>query len=329
MEADKEMDAGPIYATENFPLNTLPTSELMKSKVYRNQVVPTALKVIQRAVTNFLEGIEPTPLDYSNPAVKGTLKPTMKQSECAINWEKDDAQTVVRKISSRDTNPGLLENVIFGKKMYLYGAHIEKLINIPPNTPSKQLLGQRDGAILVSCNGGKEAVWITHMKPATQHDIKLPSTMLLDRDRLATLPILPTDFTTIPTNKTFNEIYYEQKDDMVYLHITVYNGAMSTTQCIRLLQALEEVSKIDSAKFIVLCGGTTYFSNGIHLNVIEAAENHYDESWANINAINDIVLKIMSITDKITISALQGSAGAGGVMMALAADYVYTNSKQF
>ncbi|CAF3636391.1 unnamed protein product, partial [Rotaria sp. Silwood2] len=89
--------------------------------------------------------------------------------------EEDDARTVIRKISSRDSNPGLLDSVLFGERMYLYGAHIENLITIPPNTPSKQLLGQRDSAILVSCNGGKEAVWITHMKRATNNSFKLPS----------------------------------------------------------------------------------------------------------------------------------------------------------
>ncbi|CAF3354751.1 unnamed protein product [Rotaria sp. Silwood2] len=327
MEAATEMDSGPIFATENFPLDTLLPSELTKSKVYRNQVVPAALKAIQRAVINFIEQIEPIPLDYSDPSIKGTLKPTMKQSQCAINWEEDDARTVIRKISSRDSNPGLLDSVLFGERMYLYGAHIENLITIPPNTPSKQLLGQRDSAILVSCNGGKEAVWITHMKRATNNSFKLPSTMLLESDRLGTLPILATNFTTIPTNTTFNEVYYEQKGNVVYLHFTFYNGAMSTAQCQRLLQALHEITQIDSAKVIILCGGSTYFSNGIHLNVIEAAKNQYNESWANINAMNDIILKIMSITNKLTISALQGSAGAGGVMLTLAADYIYATAK--
>ncbi|CAM4912645.1 unnamed protein product [Rotaria socialis] len=327
VEAAKEMDAGPIYGTQNFPLDTLLPAELTKSKIYRNHAVPAALKAIHQAITNIVEQVQPIPLDYSNPAVKGTLKPTMKHSDCAINWECDDAKTVVRKISARDSNPGLLDDKLFGERMYLYGAHIENLIKTPPGTQGKQLLGQRDGAILVSCNGGKELVWITHMKRATNSTFKLPSTMLLDRDRLATLPYLTIGFTTVPTNATFNEVYYTQKGNIIFLHFSFYNGAMSTTQCQHLLRALDEVSEIGNAKIIVLCGGSTYFSNGVHLNVIEGAEDKYDESWANINAIDDVVFKIMSIRNKLIISALQGSAGAGGIMMALAADYVYANSQ--
>ncbi|CAF4095655.1 unnamed protein product [Adineta steineri] len=328
MEADKEMDAGPIYATQNFSLANLPLSQLTKSKVYRNQVIPAALQSINRAVRNFIEQIEPTPLDYSNPTVRGTLKPTMKQSQCTINWEEDDARTIVRKISSRDSNPGLLDNSLFGCGMYLYGAHIEKLIKVPSNTPSKQLLGQRDGAILISCQGGNgEAVWITHMKRVRPYNIKLPATRVIDPDQLSTLPILSVSFNTVPTDVTFNEIYYEKKNDIIFLHFDFYNGAMSTTQCQRLLQALNEIEQINNFKILVLCGGRSYFSNGIHLNVIEAAEDKYIESYANINALNDVILKIMSMKNKITISALQGNAGAGGVMMSLAADYVYANSE--
>ncbi|CAF1470602.1 unnamed protein product, partial [Didymodactylos carnosus] len=328
MEAGKEMDAGPIYATQNFSLANLPLSQLTKSKVYHNQVVPAALQSIKRAVKNFIEQVKPTPLDYSIPTVRGRFKPTMKQSQCAINWEEDDARTVARKISSRDSNPGLLDTALFENGMYLYGAHIEKLLKISPNTPSKQLLGQRDGAILVSCQDGNgEAVWITHTKRAGKNNFKLPAIKLIDPVQLATLPVLAINFNTIPTNVTFNEIYYEKKNDIVFLHFNFYNGAMSTTQCQHLLQALYEIEQIDNVKILVLCGGRTYFSNGIHLNVIEAAEDQYNESWANINALNDVILKIMSMTNKITISALQGSAGAGGVMMSLAADYVYANSE--
>ena len=53
-------------------------------------------------------------------------------------------------------------------------------------------------------------------------------------------------------------------------------------------------------------------------NTIEAATDPAEEPWRNINAINDLVLAILTTTDKITISAIQGNAGAGGVMLALA-----------
>jgi putative two-component system hydrogenase maturation factor HypX/HoxX len=73
---------------------------------------------------------------------------------------------------------------------------------------------------------------------------------------------------------------------------------------------------------IVLSGGRDFFSNGIHLNLIEAAADPAAESWRNINAMNDLVLAILTAEDRLTIAALYGSAGAGGVMLALAADKV-------
>jgi putative two-component system hydrogenase maturation factor HypX/HoxX len=56
--------------------------------------------------------------------------------------------------------------------------------------------------------------------------------------------------------------------------------------------------------------------------VIENAENPADESWANINAIDDLIEEIICTTDHYIIAAMQGNAGAGGVPFALAADKV-------
>jgi hypothetical protein len=39
-------------------------------------------------------------------------------------------------------------------------------------------------------------------------------------------------------------------------------------------------------------GGDSFFSNGIHLNTIEAAQDPALESWRNINAINDVVRSV-------------------------------------
>jgi len=74
---------------------------------------------------------------------------------------------------------------------------------------------------------------------------------------------------------------------------------------------------------LVLLGGPDFWSNGIHLNVIEAAEHPADESWRNIDAMNDLVREIITIDAQITIAAMQGNAGAGGAFLALAADRVH------
>jgi putative two-component system protein, hydrogenase maturation factor HypX/HoxX len=75
---------------------------------------------------------------------------------------------------------------------------------------------------------------------------------------------------------------------------------------------------------LVLLGGPDFWSNGIHLNVIEHAADPADESWRNINAMNDLVQELIATQDRLVVSAMRGNAGAGGVIMALAADYVWT-----
>jgi len=72
----------------------------------------------------------------------------------------------------------------------------------------------------------------------------------------------------------------------------------------------------------VLMGGIDFFSNGIHLNVIEAADDPAMESWANLQAIDDVVLDVIETDSHLVVSALTGDAAAGGVPFALAADYV-------
>jgi putative two-component system hydrogenase maturation factor HypX/HoxX len=79
-------------------------------------------------------------------------------------------------------------------------------------------------------------------------------------------------------------------------------------------------------RVIVLAGGTDFWSNGIHLNVIESSEQPANESWRNINAIDDLALEILTTQTHLTIAALQGNAGAGGVFLALAADRVVARS---
>ncbi len=96
---------------------------------------------------------------------------------------------------------------------------------------------------------------------------------------------------------------------------------MSTRQCRRLTSALR-YARSRATRVLCLLGGRDFWSNGIHLNVIEAADNPASESWRNINAIDDVVLQILSVR-QLVIAGLRGNAGAGGVMLALAADHVY------
>ncbi len=64
------------------------------------------------------------------------------------------------------------------------------------------------------------------------------------------------------------------------------------------------------------------WSNGIDLTAIEAAADPVVESWRNINAIDDLVHDIITTQSHLTFAAIAGNAGAGGAILALAADVV-------
>nr|MBC8158760.1 enoyl-CoA hydratase/isomerase family protein [Alphaproteobacteria bacterium] len=121
--------------------------------------------------------------------------------------------------------------------------------------------------------------------------------------------------------ETWREIRYAEEGGGGYLHFPFYNGAMSTDQCKRLQTAYLESCTKDT-RVVVLMGGGDFWSNGMHLGAIEAAESPAEESWKNINAIDDLCHAILTTESHLTISALRGNAGAGGVFLALAADRI-------
>lgn len=143
---------------------------------------------------------------------------------------------------------------------------------------------------------------------------KLPVALAFPRE-WAALPALPGD----------DEIRYEQHGAVGVLHFDFYNGAMSTAQCERLLAAYR-AALAQPARVLLLAGGPDFFSNGIHLNVIEAAASAADESWRNINAMDDLCEAILTTTDRPVVAALQGNAGAGGAFLALTADQVWARA---
>lgn len=81
---------------------------------------------------------------------------------------------------------------------------------------------------------------------------------------------------------------------------------------------------------LLIAGGADFFSNGIHLNCIEAAsyredDSAADESMRNIEAMDDLAEAVIRTTDRLTIALLRGNAGAGGAFLALAADEVWAH----
>jgi putative two-component system hydrogenase maturation factor HypX/HoxX len=302
LQAAAEMDAGDIWASANFPMRAA-----SKGSLYRNEVTEAAVVAVLEAVEKFAAGsCVPEPPDDARPKVRGQWRPAMRQEDRAIDWRNDDTTTVLRKIRSADGFPGVLDEVL-GVACYLYDAHLETGLRGAPG----EVIAQSNGTICRATADG--AVWIGHLKrkQGGEPEFKLPAAMVLG-ERLAGVAEAEGDW---------RDIRYEEKNGVGTLHFEFYNGAMSTAQCGRLLQAYREATRCDT-RVIVLAGGADFWSNGLHLNLIEAADSPADESWRNINAMNDLVCAILATDSHLTLSALQGNAGAGGVFLALAADRV-------
>ena len=311
LQAVAEMDAGDIWATATFPMR-----EARKASLYRNEVTEAATRAVLEAVERCAAGgWRPRPLDYADPEVRGRARPLMRQDDRRIDWSRDSTAAVLRKMCAADTTPGVLDG-LFGTACYLYDAHAEdRLRGARPG----EVFARRDGAVLRATVDG--AVWIGHARRTEPEALKLPVALAFPAD-VSPLPEAPLTWDAPDDHATFREIRYEEEGAVGYLHFPFYNGAMSTAQCGRLL-ATYRAALARPTRVLVLMGGPDYWSNGIHLNVIEAAASPADESWRNINAIDDLAQAVIETTDRMTVAALQGSAGAGGAFLALAADRVW------
>jgi len=312
VEAAEHVDSGAIWATYEFRMRAA-----SKSSLYRDELTRAAVRAMLVAVRRFESRIfVPAPLDYSRPEVRGRYRPFVKAEQRRVDWQCDRVATIVRKIRSGDGAPGVLDEIC-GLPVHLFGAHEEgTLIGRPGD-----VIARRNGAICRAAVDG--AVWISHLKQKGDDPaqfFKLPAAMVLG-DRIDEVPEVTLDLHAEPRGATFRDIWYEEHNDVGYVNFRFYNGAMGTDHCRRLEQAME-YAKSRPTKVIVLFGGQDFWSNGIHLNLIEAAADPAQESWDNISAMDDFVLSLLTATGQLTIAALYGSAGAGGVMMALAADRV-------
>jgi putative two-component system hydrogenase maturation factor HypX/HoxX len=314
LEAVEDADAGDIWETRKFKMRPVG-----KSSIYRHEVRRAAVEMLVFAVHNFARGdFKPLPLNYEDPNVTGRLRPLIRQADRAIDWRSDSTASVVRKIRAAEGHPGVLDTIA-GQEFHLFNVYVERGLRGRPG----EIIATRNGAICRATVDG--AVWITHLKPKDgPAPYKLPATRALEIGGIVPdAPEIPVALhAPIPPGHTYREISYEEKAGVGYLNFDFYNGAMSTDQCRRLREAYLYARSRRTTKVIVLAGGSDFFSNGIHLNVIEAAENQGEESYYNLHAIDDIVRDILETDSHITISALSGDAAAGGVPFAVAADHV-------
>lgn len=311
LQANAEMDSGDIWAAETFPMRCA-----KKSSLYRNEVTESATRAVLAAVERFAApGFRPLPL--ARAVARGQLRPLMRQEDRRIDWSTDDTATIVAKINAADGFPGVADS-LFGIACNLFDVHAEAQ---RPAGTAGDIVARRDGALLRLTRDG--ALWIGHVKRADRAgSFKLPATVAFPRETAA----LPESAAPMMRDDgQWGELRYREQGQVGFLAFEFYNGAMSTEQCSRLRQAYA-FARSRPTRVIVLEGGTDYWSNGIHLNMIEAAGSPADASWDNINAIDDFARDVIETDTHLTVAALCGNAGAGGAFLALAADRVWARA---
>jgi len=298
LRANSEYDGGDIYAEQDFKVR-----DTYKASLYRQEIVKASLDALEVLFKNLEK-------QKSKSQLLNPIHERFTQDRRAIDWANDSTQTIIDKVNLSDSFPGVLDEVL-SIPCYLYGVHKEQRLSGKP----KEILAKRDGAICLGTVDG--AVWITHLKKVG--GFKLPATYVL-KEKLQGIKEERLPLIFDKSYDTFYEVSMEKRDNVAYLCFNFHNGAMGTAQCIRLKYAVEYLKT--QCEVLVLVGGMDFFSNGIHLNILEDSAKQGEDGWANINAMNDLVSAILYADEVVTIASFARNAGAGGVFMGLACDYV-------
>jgi putative two-component system hydrogenase maturation factor HypX/HoxX len=334
LQANDDFDAGPVWAHAGFALRAC-----SKGSLYRAEVTRAAVAAVLQAVA-LVEERAGSLAPPASAAAQTRWRPAMPQATRRIDWQQDSTAHILARIRSADGQPGVQDS-LFGHSCHVFDAHpasgsaLQALEDLANNTTIATIapgaiVAQRDGALLRrTVDGG---IWLGQVRLAracgTDAPFKLPATLAF-AEEAAHLPVW--DLPLEREGDEWAELRYWEREDggtrIGVLSFDFYNGAMSTTQCQRLLGALQHL-KTRPTRVLLLLGGQDFFSNGIHLNCIEAAAHQAgssaaDASWESINAMNDVARALIEDTTRLSVAVLRGNAGAGGVFLALAADEVW------
>ncbi|EFQ33724.1 formyl transferase domain-containing protein [Colletotrichum graminicola] len=276
-------------------------------------------------------------------------RPLLKAAQRDFNVQSHTAREISRRIRSSDSQPGCLTK-LFGPSLYVYGGIIEESDDFVGQARPGKIIAYRDDAVCVAtCD--EKAVWITHVRRVKKKtDVmlwpKVPAVSglqelgIINDDAVARNCIsrATVDWSRAP-HTTQQDVWVDFETfpgarRVAFLYFEFYNGAMSTEQCTRMISALDFIISTHVVErplsAVVLMGGEGYFSNGIALNVIEAAADPALESWLNINRIDDVVhylLHELPSRKILTIAGIRGNCAAGGVAMAAACDIVLAGTE--
>ena len=325
-----ELDGGNVGPWREFAMPT----EATMGEVYAQHVIPAAIDCAQEILARM--AVDPAyrgaPLASFGPAAVGRHRPTLRQDRLAFTWD-DRPDQILRHIRAA---PYGVRTELGGQPVNVYDAHPHDVTDERSKRPGTRthrpghLLAHRDGAVLVATGAGG-AVWIGHakVKPGDGgQGLKLPAIHVVGA-QLASVgeSALPPGRLPGPA-RTYQVIRYRREGQVGWIHAEPYNGAASTAFCGRLLDAPRYAANQDT-NAIALVGGKVAWSNGIHLGVIEAADDPRAEAWANIQRIDDVAELIFNLPRgrhvpraQTTIAVLGSSAGAGGAVLSACFDVV-------
>ncbi|MEO6130349.1 MAG: enoyl-CoA hydratase-related protein, partial [Saprospiraceae bacterium] len=308
IQAAEKMDAGPVWASACFQMR-----KCSKSALYRHEVTQAGIQALLQAVQHFEKNDFPNKVESSSLAYTGKWRRRTIENDFKFSWNEPTA-TILKKINAADSYPGAITNIL-DEEYACFGGVEEKVMKGSPG----DILAIHNESLCIATSDG--ALWIQCLQNNIVNSIKLPSSLALGEKLKDVKEISGENFIEDNAALSWHDIRYEESNEVGYLYFNFYNGAMSTSQCNRLRETFIS-AKARPTKGIVMMGGEDIWSNGIHLNLIEAAENPAKASWENINAMNDLIREIICTDSHYTISAIQGNAGAGGVALALAADKI-------
>src|SRR5450756_94258 len=107
-----------------------------KSSLYRNEVTEAAVSAVRRAIARREAGERPA---APGGATHG-WQPPLRQAQRAIDWQRDDSTTVLRKLHAADGFPGV-EDMLFERRFRLFDGHRE------------EHLAGRPGTLIARCHG--------------------------------------------------------------------------------------------------------------------------------------------------------------------------------
>ena len=307
LQAVEEMDAGPIWATRVVTLDgDGATQERPLQRADRRR---RARGRPRGGGQGRRSGVPPEPLDDRRPDVIGRLRPAMRVADREFSWS-DSTATIVRTIRAADGSPGA-RTTLCDEQVAVFDAHPGP--GRPPRpAPSFGAVTTRSSCAPVTVASGSDR----SAPPLGRRSCRPLALAPHLHERAEVMQPV----TRGRGRARASEISYRRHDTVGVVHFDFYNGAMSTAQCRRLTAALRRAIA-QPTRVLVIRGGDS-FSNGIHLNVIDAAPSPSLEAWRNINAIDEVCREIIACTRQLVVTSLAGNAGAGGVMLALGADQV-------